>query len=71
MRSEAKRLSALPGFDDMTDEKLASRIVGRWPSGAPVNRVPEQDNPKLGETLQGGTHSCLAMIWATAFGTSV
>ncbi len=56
MRSEAKRLSSLPGFEKMTDEKLASRIVGRWPSGAPVNRVPQQDDAELGKKALVNNH---------------
>jgi deferrochelatase/peroxidase EfeB len=28
---------------------LAARLVGRWQSGAPVNRVPGSDNPQLGD----------------------
>jgi Dyp-type peroxidase family len=48
MREEAARLAKLPGFEGMSDESLAARIVGRWPSGAPVNRVPEGDNEALG-----------------------
>lgn len=49
MREEAERLSALPGFECMTHEALAARIVGRWPSGAPVNRVPDGDDVELGK----------------------
>jgi len=49
MRKEARRLAATPGFAGLSDEKLASRIVGRWMSGAPVNRVPGGDVPKLGK----------------------
>jgi Dyp-type peroxidase family len=56
MRLEAKHLSSLPGFEKMTDEKLASRIVGRWPSGAPVNRVPQQDDPVLGKKALANNH---------------
>jgi Dyp-type peroxidase family len=48
MREEATLLAGLPGFDGMTDDRLAALLVGRWPSGAPVNRVPEDDNPALG-----------------------
>ena len=40
----------------MTDEKLASRIVGRWPSGAPVNRVPDGDDKKLGENSNSNNY---------------
>ncbi|WP_346825106.1 Dyp-type peroxidase (plasmid) [Ralstonia solanacearum] len=49
MRDEAKRLAALPGFAGMTDVRLASLLVGRWPSGAPVARTPGQDLPDLGQ----------------------
>ena len=27
--------------------KLASKMIGRWPSGAPLLKAPEQDDPKL------------------------
>jgi Dyp-type peroxidase family len=50
MRDEAARLKDLPGFEDMTENRLAALLVGRWPSGAPVNRVPGEDNPDLGKT---------------------
>jgi Dyp-type peroxidase family len=56
MRDEAKRLAALPGFEHMTDDMLASRIVGRWPSGAPVNRVPASDNQDLGDEPLANNH---------------
>jgi Dyp-type peroxidase family len=49
MRQEARRLAGLPGFERMTDDTLASRLVGRWQSGAPVNRVPQNDDMKLGK----------------------
>lgn len=48
MRDQAGELAGLPGFEGMHDEKLASRVVGRWMSGAPVNRVPRADDEKLG-----------------------
>jgi Dyp-type peroxidase family len=48
MRDEAARLAALPGFSGLTDDVLAARLVGRWQSGAAVNRVPDGDNPQLG-----------------------
>ncbi|MGY8667002.1 Dyp-type peroxidase [Bradyrhizobium sp. UFLA05-109] len=48
MRREAARLSKTSGFEGLTDEALASRLVGRWPSGAPVLRTPDKDNPDLG-----------------------
>lgn len=48
MRNEAHRLNRIPGFQGVTDVALASRLVGRWPSGAPVNRVPKTDDAPLG-----------------------
>jgi len=49
MRDEAARIGKLPGFAGMTADRLAALLVGRWKSGAPVNRVPKGDNPKLGK----------------------
>ncbi|HXU44450.1 MAG TPA: Dyp-type peroxidase [Thermoanaerobaculia bacterium] len=49
LRQESERLRKLPGFDAFTPEYLAARLVGRWPSGAPVNRVPRTDDANLGE----------------------
>jgi Dyp-type peroxidase family len=56
MKQEAERLASLPGFQRMTDEILASRIVGRWTSGAPVNRIPAADDPKLGKDKYANNH---------------
>lgn len=36
------------GFADMTAERLAAMLVGRWQSGAPLVRVPEGDDDQLG-----------------------
>src|SRR5256886_9549526 len=30
--------------------KLAAKMVGRWPSGAPLAEAPERDNPELAES---------------------
>lgn len=30
--------------------KLAAKMVGRWPSGAPLVETPDQDNPELAES---------------------
>jgi Dyp-type peroxidase family len=49
MRDEAARLATAPGFEKLDDEALASRLVGRWPSGAPVVRVPDNDDSALGK----------------------
>jgi Dyp-type peroxidase family len=48
MRDEAARLATLPGFAGLDDQRLASLLVGRWPSGAPLLRVPMKDDPGLG-----------------------
>ncbi|HEV2738331.1 MAG TPA: Dyp-type peroxidase [Candidatus Elarobacter sp.] len=34
----------------ITDLELAARLVGRWPSGAPVNRISSGDDRALGTT---------------------
>jgi Dyp-type peroxidase family len=59
MRDEAERLSHLPGYDkldDVTDVTLASRLVGRWPSGAPVSRTSGGDDTKLGDDQFANNH---------------
>jgi Dyp-type peroxidase family len=56
MRDEAERLSHLPGYDKLNDISLASRLVGRWPSGAPVSRTPAGDDTKLGEDQFANNH---------------
>ncbi|MGY4346063.1 Dyp-type peroxidase family [Bradyrhizobium sp. GM7.3] len=48
MRREAARLSKTSGFEGLADEALAARLVGRWPSGAPVLRTSDKDDPDLG-----------------------
>jgi Dyp-type peroxidase family len=48
MREEASRLAKLHGFQGLTEDRLAARLVGRWQSGAPFNRVPAGDNQDLG-----------------------
>lgn len=52
----AERLSKEKGFAGLTDETLAARLVGRWLSGAPVNRTPEKDIPDLGKCLVANNH---------------
>lgn len=46
MRAAAQKLAGA-GWP-ITDDELAARLVGRWPSGAPVSRVPGGDDPELG-----------------------
>ena len=36
---------------------LAARMVGRWPSGAPLTRSPETDRPELAEDNDFGYHA--------------
>jgi deferrochelatase/peroxidase EfeB len=47
LQSTAADLSQTPGFTGLTPEHLGAQLVGRWPSGAPVSRVPHQDDPNL------------------------
>jgi Dyp-type peroxidase family len=44
----AEELSKKPGFAGATADWLASRLMGRWPSGAPVSRKPAGDDVVLG-----------------------
>jgi len=37
------------GSDEDKRVRLASKMVGRWPSGAPLVKCPEHDNPALGQ----------------------
>lgn len=37
-------------------ERLASKVVGRWPSGAPLVLAPERDDPRLGGDLAHNNH---------------
>lgn len=48
IQREARRLQALPAFSNMTPELLAAKLVGRWPSGAPLMRSPASDDTALG-----------------------
>lgn len=50
MATEAARLRSQPGFQNLTADRLAALLVGRWPSGAPVSRMPYHDCPPLGES---------------------
>src|SRR5262249_21349261 len=47
LRSAAAALASTPDFSGMTPEWLGALLVGRWASGAPVARSPQQDNPDL------------------------
>jgi Dyp-type peroxidase family len=56
LKQEAERLATLPGFGDLTKERLAALLVGRWPSGAPVNRTPISDVRSLGDDQFANNH---------------
>jgi Dyp-type peroxidase family len=49
LATEAARLAAQPGFMSMTPDRLGALLVGRWPSGAPLVRVPKADDTTLGQ----------------------
>jgi Dyp-type peroxidase family len=44
----ATTLRDRPDYTDITPELVGARLVGRWPSGAPVARAPLADDPALG-----------------------
>ena len=44
------------GKQQMAPEALGARLVGRWPSGAPVVRSPDADNVDLGDTDCANNH---------------
>jgi Dyp-type peroxidase family len=54
LRKYASRVGAFNDFvrsqarDELDEERLAARMVGRWRSGAPLNLAPERDDPALG-----------------------
>jgi Dyp-type peroxidase family len=56
MKEQAAHLATRKGFAAITDEVLASRLVGRWLSGAPVNRTPAKDIPELGKSNLTNNH---------------
>lgn len=56
MRKLAKQLETRPGFTGIDENWLAARLVGRWQSGAPVNRVQTRDFPSLGKNRQANNH---------------
>jgi len=56
MRDLAQDLALKPGFEQVDEGWLAARLVGRWPSGAPVNRVPDRDFPALGSEREANNH---------------
>ena len=47
-RSRLPPVPAQRAKDRAEEEWLAAKIVGRWPSGAPLALAPDKDNPDLG-----------------------
>jgi Dyp-type peroxidase family len=47
MKDEAARIAAGPEFAGIDHTRLASMLVGRWPSGAPFVLSPTSDDPEL------------------------
>jgi Dyp-type peroxidase family len=47
MKDEAARIGAGLEFPGLDHTRLASMLVGRWPSGAPFVLSPKMDNPDL------------------------
>ena len=45
----ARQLSARPGWESLNGERLRGLMVGRWPSGLPLMRSPEADDPAQAE----------------------
>jgi Dyp-type peroxidase family len=56
MASEAGRLAKEGGFEWVNPVSLASRVVGRWPSGAPISRTPTADDYNLGDQDLANNH---------------
>ncbi len=56
MEQTAAKLSQKPGFANITAELLATKFVGRWPSGAPLMRAPMADNPDLAKDSLANNH---------------
>lgn len=47
---------AVGNSDPEAQVRLAAKMVGRWPSGAPLVRAADQDNPELGQENDFGYH---------------
>jgi len=48
LREQAAEVAKNPAFAEVAPERLGALLVGRWPSGAPIERAPLTDNPDLG-----------------------
>ncbi len=43
-------------YDPQARTALAAKMVGRWPSGAPLIKAPDTDDPRLGDDNDFGYH---------------
>ncbi|SHN38825.1 Dyp-type peroxidase family [Cryptosporangium aurantiacum] len=59
---ESAAALAMPG---VSSERLAALLVGRWPSGAPISRSPEADDPALGRDDFAANDFGFASAWRT------
>jgi Dyp-type peroxidase family len=57
--------------DEASAIRLASKMVGRWPSGAPLTLSPHQDNPAMGEANSFGYVASDAEGMACPFGAHI
>jgi Dyp-type peroxidase family len=56
MKDKTGEFRQQEGFHDMTATRLSSLLVGRWPSGAPLMRTPQEDNPALAQNGLANNH---------------
>lgn len=56
MSKQADQVAKKPGFAGTTAATLAAKLVGRWPSGAPIARSPQADNEALGKNDFANNH---------------
>ena len=49
-------LEATSGQLGLARDHFGAKLVGRWPSGAPIMRQPQQDNPPLGNDDCANNH---------------
>jgi Dyp-type peroxidase family len=54
--AQANLLKQKAGFEGMTPERFASLLVGRWPSGAPIMRTPDQDSADLARNSEANNN---------------
>lgn len=56
VRAGTAQLRETPGFHEMTEDRFAALLVGRWPSGAPLIRSPHADAPEIGADDLANNH---------------